>query len=158
MDEFKRQVKPGARPLVILQPMGPVMFVFDVVDTIALPGAPPLPKEVESPFEVRGGKIGDQLEKTMENSVRDGVAITSQHAGSQSAGQIAVATGVGSLHFQTRIKPKPEFVQVQLRYELLLNSTHSREHSMRRSFMNWHTSIVGTSALRTPCGGQIGVT
>ena len=127
MDEFKRQVKSGARPLVILQPMGPVMFVFDVADTIALPGAPPLPKEVESPFEVRGGRVGDQLEKTVENSIRDGVAITRQHAGSQSAGQIGAATAGRSLHYQTRIRPKPEFIEVPLRYELLLNSTHSRE-------------------------------
>jgi hypothetical protein len=127
MDEFKRQIKPGARPLVILQPMGPVMFVFDVADTIALPGAPPLPKEVESPFEVRGGRVGDQLEKTVENSIRDGVAITRQHAGSQSAGQIGAATAGRSLHYQTRIRPKPEFIEVPLRYELLLNSTHSRE-------------------------------
>ncbi len=104
MDEFKRQIKPGARPLVILQPMGPVMFVFDVADTIALPDAPPLPKEVESPFEVRGGKVGDQLEKTIENSIRYGVAITRQHAGSQSAGQIGAATAGRSLHYQTRIK------------------------------------------------------
>lgn len=126
-DEFKRQIKPGARPLVILQPMGPVMFVFDVADTVALPGAPPLPKEVESPFEVRRGKVGDQLERTVENSIRDGVAISYQHAGSQSAGQIRVAPSGGSLAYQTRIKPKWEFIPVPLRYELLLNSNHSRE-------------------------------
>jgi hypothetical protein len=28
--DYRRRIKPGARPLVILQPMGPVMFVFDV--------------------------------------------------------------------------------------------------------------------------------
>lgn len=127
MDEFKREIKPGARPLVILKPMGPVMFVFDVADTVALPNAPPLPKEVECPFEVRGGKVGNQLEKTMENAIRDGVAISCQHAGSQSAGQIGVATKGKSLHYQTRLKPKPEYIEVPLRFELLLNSTHSRE-------------------------------
>lgn len=127
MDEFKREIKPGARPLVILKPMGPVMFVFDVADTVPLPGAPPLPKEVETPFEVRGGKIGYQLEKALQNCIRDGVAITYRHAGSQSAGQIGVAAKGRSLQCQTRIKPHPEFMEVPLRYELLLNSTHSRE-------------------------------
>src|SRR5208282_903912 len=41
--EYRRTIKPGGRPLVILQPMGPVMFVFDVADTDAGPNAPPLP-------------------------------------------------------------------------------------------------------------------
>lgn len=37
---------------MILQPMGPVMFVFDVSETEPLPGAPCLPREVIAPFEV----------------------------------------------------------------------------------------------------------
>src|SRR5688500_8452846 len=44
--EYDRTIGPGARPLVILQPMGPVMFVFDVSDTAAGPDSPPLPSEV----------------------------------------------------------------------------------------------------------------
>ena len=31
--DYGRRIKVGARPIVILQPMGPVMFVFDVTDT-----------------------------------------------------------------------------------------------------------------------------
>lgn len=31
--DYGRTIKPGARPMVILQPMGHVMFVFDVFDT-----------------------------------------------------------------------------------------------------------------------------
>jgi hypothetical protein len=31
--QFHRRVRIGARAIVILQPMGPVPFVFDVVDT-----------------------------------------------------------------------------------------------------------------------------
>src|SRR5438105_15746564 len=44
--EHRRKIKPGARPIVILQPMGPVMFVFDVADTEPEKGAPPLPREI----------------------------------------------------------------------------------------------------------------
>ena len=127
LDEFRRQIKPGARPLVILQPMGPVMFVFDVADTLPLPDAPPLPKEVENPFEVRAGKVDKQLEKTMGNAERDGVSVTIQHAGSQSAGQIGNARGGRFLDYPVRLNPKPEFVEVLVRYELLLNGNHSRE-------------------------------
>src|ERR1022692_2633394 len=46
LHQYRQRIKPGAHPLVILQPMGPVMFVFDVSDTEPLPDAPPLPAEV----------------------------------------------------------------------------------------------------------------
>ena len=62
LSDYKRTIKPGARPLVILQPMGPVMFVFDVNDTEPMEDAPPLPPEVENPFEVRSGHIGAGLD------------------------------------------------------------------------------------------------
>src|SRR5262245_47182386 len=58
---YGRRIKADARPLVILRPMGPVMFVFDVSDTEAGEGAGSLPREVEHPFEVRGGQIGDEM-------------------------------------------------------------------------------------------------
>src|SRR5262249_32127730 len=71
MRDYGRQVKPGARPIVILQPMGPVMFVFDVADTEPGPRARPLPREVEKPFEVLKGRIGSELERTVRNAKRD---------------------------------------------------------------------------------------
>ena len=86
--DYGRRIKAGARPLVILQPMGPVMFVFDVGDTEPTEGAPPLPPEVEKPFEVRKGHIGVELERVMENAKRDGLRITKSQEGSQSAGSI----------------------------------------------------------------------
>ena len=36
---YKRTIHPGARPITILQPKGPVLFVFDVSDTTPLPDA-----------------------------------------------------------------------------------------------------------------------
>lgn len=127
MNEYGRRVKPGARPLVILQPRGPVLFVFDVSDTEPAPGALPLPPEVEQPFEVRGGVVGPQLERTIENAKRDGIDVYAQKAGSQSAGVIQVARSGAYLRFPRRLRPKPEYIDVPLRYELLLNSEHSRE-------------------------------
>lgn len=86
--DYARRIKPGAHPLVILQPMGPVLFVFDVGDTEATEDAPPLPPEVENPFEVRKGKVGGALELLYENAKRDGIRITNSNDGSQSAGSI----------------------------------------------------------------------
>jgi hypothetical protein len=34
--DYHREIKIGARPIVILQPMGPILFVFDVSDTAPL--------------------------------------------------------------------------------------------------------------------------
>lgn len=41
--DYDHYVKPNANPIVILQPMGPVMFVFDVSDTEPGPDARPIP-------------------------------------------------------------------------------------------------------------------
>ena len=83
-------LKTEARPLVILQPMGPVMFVFDVSNTEPGPKAIPLPKAVNNPFEGRSGHVGSAYDRTIENAKRDGVKITTFQEGSQSAGSIMV--------------------------------------------------------------------
>src|SRR5258708_17420970 len=41
--DFRRHAHVGARPIVILHPMGPVLFVFAVSDTAPMSRAPPLP-------------------------------------------------------------------------------------------------------------------
>lgn len=50
--EFDREVKKGARPLVMLRPGGPIMFAYDVSDTIGDDSR--LPKRALQPFEVTG--------------------------------------------------------------------------------------------------------
>jgi hypothetical protein len=86
--DYRREIKISARPIVILQPMGPILFVFDVSDTAPLPNARPLPPQVEDPFQVRSGKIGGQLALTIENAKRDGVRVSGRADGSQRAGSI----------------------------------------------------------------------
>jgi hypothetical protein len=122
---YGRRIKSGAQPLVILQPMGPVMFVFDVIATEAEEGALPLPPEVTNPFEVRSGTIGNELAMTIRNAVRDGVDIVERQAGAQSAGQISTIASGRFLRFQNAFRPEPKYVDVPRRYELLLNSNHS---------------------------------
>jgi hypothetical protein len=121
---YCRVVRAAARPIVILQPMGPVLFVFDVTDTEPLPGAPPLPRMVEHPFEVRRGKVGSELERTIENAKRDGVRIDQQPHGSQRAGSIEPAQPGRYLERCTEAAPPQP---VPLRYELLVNSNLSSE-------------------------------
>ncbi|MET9878914.1 RNA-directed DNA polymerase [Actinacidiphila glaucinigra] len=50
--KYRRVLKPGAQPLLIFQPRGPYILVYDVGDTEALPGALPLPKAITAPISV----------------------------------------------------------------------------------------------------------
>ena len=91
--QWDRLAEPDARLLVILQSMGPVMFVFDVSDMEPDEGAPPLLAEVERPFDVRGAAIGGGLGRTIENAKGDGVRLLLRKGGSQWAGQIGRQAG-----------------------------------------------------------------
>lgn len=125
--DYGRRIKAGGRPLVILQPMGPVMFVFDVSDTEPEDEAPPLPRDVTHPFETRAGRVGSELDRVVENAKRDGVHVIPRDAGSQSAGAIRTVKDGRYLKVVAKHGPPVELVQVPLRYELFLNSDHSRE-------------------------------
>jgi hypothetical protein len=124
--DYRREIKISARPIVILQPMGPVLFVFDVSDTAPLPNAPPLPPKVVDPFQVRDGKIGGQYALTIDNAKRDGVRVSERADGSQWAGSIQWAAAGQHLEFMIA-KPSPNSTQVLLWFELLLNSVLSAE-------------------------------
>jgi hypothetical protein len=125
--DYRREIKISARPIVILQPMGPVLFVFDVSDTAAMPNARPLPRQVQDPFQVRNGKIGEELALTIENAKRDGVRVSERADGSQRAGSIQWAAAGQHLEFTIAKKPLPRSTQVPLWFELLLNSVLSAE-------------------------------
>lgn len=130
-DEYGRTVKPTARPLVILQPMGPVMFVFDVADTEPLPDAKPLPREVEYPFETTKGNVGSAYTQTIENAKRDGVRIQLNKEGSQSGGSIRTVgdAGIPPQKFQIGLdrNREPVYTLVPVRYDLLMNEKLSQE-------------------------------
>lgn len=126
-DLYMRTIRPGARPITILQPKGPVLFVFDVSDTEPLPGAPPLPQSVVDPFAIVRGQEKGELAKTIMNAERDGVRIHEREFGSQQAGQIQTASGGQVLQITVRKLFKQLTVTVPVRYELLLNAKQTRE-------------------------------
>ena len=129
--KYQHIIKPNASPIVILRPKGPVMFVFDVGDIEPLPGAPPLPPEVTDPFRPREGRIGRELERTIENGKRDGIRILPQHAGTQSAGSIRWAKGPNPLllMFYTGKDGdgRPKYQKVNVTFDLLVNNALSPE-------------------------------
>ena len=62
--EYNRWVKPDARPMAILAPMTPVLFVYDLYDT---GGHDPLPEMMLDPFEVLGELPDEVLDRTVKN-------------------------------------------------------------------------------------------
>lgn len=122
--EYGRRVRPDANPLVILQPMGPVMFVFDVADT----EGHNLPPEVENPFEVRRGRIGKELGQTLKNVKRDGIRIHGRKMGSQQAGSIRPASVKRTAFLEfPRSDNQGGIEKVPVRYELDVNLDLSAE-------------------------------
>ncbi|MPV51475.1 hypothetical protein GCG21_15965 [Pseudactinotalea sp. HY160] len=90
---FKRTIRPGVRPLVILQPRGPVRVVFDVDDTEPLvDDAPPVPRSAVRPLEIQldgtVAQIDDRWRYTELNAIRDGIRITLVDDGGHSGGRI----------------------------------------------------------------------
>lgn len=126
--DYGRNIKVTARPLVILQPMGPVMFVFDVSDTEPGPNPKELPPEVTDPFVVRSGHVNSEWDKTVENAKRDGVRIQPRKEGSQSGGSIRWSHG-GRLEIEKgRDKDgNPRIVRVPVRFDVLFNENSKKE-------------------------------
>ena len=65
---LERKVKQDAVPIIMLQPMSPVMLVYDVVDT----EGKPLPKGIGDIFAVEGELDGKTYPRTLENCQRMG--------------------------------------------------------------------------------------
>jgi len=124
---YKRTIHPGARPIIILQPKGPVLFVFDVSDTTPLHDAPELPQSVTNPFAIHHGTENGELDKTINNAKRDGVRVHQREFGSQYAGQIGPTNTRDVFHVPDDPFFKGKRDTVPVRYELLLNSHQSRE-------------------------------
>jgi len=150
--DYGRTIKEGARPLVILQPMGPVMFVFDAADT----EGDPLPDDVINPFTVGGEKIGNKYTKTLENAMRDGIETHYASMGSQRAGSIRVY----STHkFQIfREEPVPVHYSLELKQEATAEENYATlTHELGHLYCGhlgspspkwWHSREVTTHQIR----------
>ena len=92
LKRWRRTVKPDARPLVVLKPFGPVAFVYDVLDTEALPDAPELPRDAFA-FPATGEVGAPLLAAVMAAVERGGIQIVEVDAGDGRGGSIAAAAG-----------------------------------------------------------------
>lgn len=80
--KFQRKVKRDARPLVILAPMCPVLFVYDLMDT----EGEPVPDDILRPFRTTGRLDGRIRFHTMENCAAKGIRLGVKQFGHTQAG------------------------------------------------------------------------
>jgi hypothetical protein len=83
LKKFKRRPLADARPLVILWPFAPVVFVYDLRHT----EGEPVPEEALRPFKTEGKLDADVWHRLITNAWKHGIAIRErplahQHAGS----------------------------------------------------------------------------
>jgi hypothetical protein len=111
---FCRKIKDGARPLLILYPFGPVMFVYDVADT----EGEPLPGSVLNPFPAEGDATGEEIERHVERLARRNIEVAKVSFGAGMAGRIeAIRTSLPTREDETAGK-------TAIRYKLTINNNH----------------------------------
>lgn len=114
-----RTIKPGATPLVILIPFGPVEFLFEVSDTEG-DGAPP---ELIEPFKTDGNILSTFLDKLIKRMRFYGVDFHVAKFGNNLAGQIKRKKNMESFNYSTN----QTIYKVDMFYDIIVNSTSNKE-------------------------------
>jgi hypothetical protein len=112
-NRFGRTIKPSGRPLVILQPFGPVRFIYELGDT---EGSDPFPDELLNPFRTEGQLPKGTMPNLRWNLPRDGIAYYEADHGTVGAGFIQI-TEKG----KRRGLERNGLPQVKVFYEMVVN-------------------------------------
>ena len=118
--KFNRYIKPGARPLIILRPFGPVSFVFELGDT---EGKEPFPQELLSPFDAEGKLPKNAIDNLIKYMKFDGISYNEADHGTSSAGFIKVDN---SAMEQSVISGKKE-IWLKILYNMVVNKNLNQE-------------------------------
>lgn len=114
---FNRYPKRNARPLLILKPFGPVMFLYDILDT----EGDHVPDYVIKPFDTQGELPPRLLDRTIHNCSIHGIDVKEDINGLLKAGNARCLSD----------KSRSEFSDLNLSdsssYLVLLNKDHSPE-------------------------------
>ena len=87
--KYERRVNIGGRPYVILQPFGPVAFVFDLSDTKPInPRRDLVPESVTNPFPAKGQPPVGALQSLMNACLAVGISTQHRDYGTNLAGQV----------------------------------------------------------------------
>jgi len=117
---FNRTINPGARPLVILRPFGPVAFVFELSDT---DGIDPFPEELLKPFKVKGKIEEAKIKWLIENLKSDGIYYNEVEYGTALAGFIEIAEN----KVEQSVVRKGKEIRVKVLYDMVINRNEKTE-------------------------------
>jgi hypothetical protein len=118
--KYTRTIKPGARPLVILRPFGPVAFVFELADT---EGDTPLPNDLLNPFSVKGSVDDYLIENLIQNIKSDGISYFENNFGTSMAGYIQE----DKYESYETIYQKTKKITIKRLFNIVVNSNHPLE-------------------------------
>lgn len=122
-NSYRRRIRPGQQPIVLLLPKGPVMFVFDVSQTEGTATSRPLPSGMRNPFEMRDAAGADEALTQLANNVKaDGVRFHPAREGFSRAGCIWPVT---SDKTQSASLQRDITVEFPVRYESLFSDAFS---------------------------------
>lgn len=114
--KYRRQVKPTARPYVILWTMGPVAFVFDLSDTEPIdPRDDCMPEIVSNPFPAKGQPRIGVMANLIAACMKVGIQIDTQDFATHLAGRVQ------------RLKSRP------YDFHVALNSKHTEAQQLGTS-------------------------
>lgn len=112
---YDRTIKPGANPLVILWPFGPVRFVYELNDTEGRP----FPEELMEPFKVEGKVCFEMSERLLQNLPLVGVRLNWANHGTDRAGSIQWAMR------RYRVPHRGKFLRMD--FDMVINSKLQKE-------------------------------
>ena len=127
--EFHRLPIPDAQPLIMLQPMSPIMFGYDVSQTKGRP----LPAGFDNPFKTSGLLREGEFRKILANAKGDGIRVIHKSLGSTMGGYVADPTrlyfciGLGFVLDEDRPTMLMGARQVPVLAEITLNSNLPQE-------------------------------
>ena len=124
-EKYGRVILPNQQPLVMLQPGGPVMFLFDVSQTEEGKDSRPLPLHLRNPYGMKEiPDAANALEWVVQNAKQDGVRVLESGRGLGFAGCVQRAAGAASQPVIVALRPPTETV-VGVQYDLALNRSSS---------------------------------
>lgn len=122
--KYQRKIKPGARPLIILQPFGPVQFVFELGDTEEIKknygtGETKIPEEILHPFKTEGTIKISKYDCLFNNLITDGIQYYETDYAKSYAGGIETVKQKYNIMYGDMI--------IEIYYHMLINRNYTKE-------------------------------
>lgn len=132
--EYGRATTPGAPPIIVMRPRGPVLVVYDVRHTEpVVKNARPVPRSATDPLAIGLSSPDVQIKHRWElaehNAIRDGIRIQLADRGGHSGGFTTLHAG-RDIHLRRpktagTAKDAPQFEEFPLRYDIVVNQSLS---------------------------------